>query len=228
MEFVCAESFNDMVKKKIHLFNGDFNSDRAIDDVVALYQDFYMAAQMRRSAYDPYLASNINDQFRGKSIDILKGVGVIKTFIPEGAIIVPNHTTFQMWHKYKQKYPFYENSYVDFSIKMIRSNRSIVVYTDLLSDEIKEYVQAASPYVPGNIASLSFEDLPLFEEMNSMNEYRCYNTDFLRRQSLSIETYLLEIYEDVLPRLWGRDDIKSFYPYFKDQDLTTNLVTPQN
>jgi len=206
----------------------EFCSDKHIEDVVGLYRDVLSYANYKKEVYDPYIATVDAEQYKREGIDQIKYLGYVASYIPSSSLIFPSSGSsveFRGFFKYRLTGDLTALSEQNLRLKRIDSSGYFSrLPLEYLSDEAKHIIEAASPYV---INTVDFDTLFPVSYLDSMNEYRVWNKNSINNNDFNLKTqtvkYLLEMYEDTLPALWGTDRVKSFYPYFEQKTLLENL-----
>ena len=208
--------------------NNDFCSDEFITNFVDFYRDILLFAQFNKEAYDPYIASVDEEQYRSGGLDQIINVGYVVSYIPSESIIFPASGDLSQFGKdfFSYSRRGETTSLSEQNIKRGRVAKSgyYLLKEQNLSTAAKSIIEIASPYTPEIVDLNSLQPVSY---LDSMNEYRVWskesinnNPHFFRTQ---VVRYVLEMYDDTLPVLWGTDRVKSFYPYFEQKTLLENL-----
>lgn len=208
--------------------NNESCSNKFIEHFVEFYRDILFFAQSNKEVYDPYIASVDEEQYRSGGLDQMMSVGYVVSYIPSESIIFPASGNLSDFGKNFFSYPLRgeTTSLSEQNIRLGRVAKSgyYLLKEHNLSTAAKSIIEIASPYTPDIV------DLDIIQPvsyLDSMNEYRVWSKDSINNNQLCFRTqvvkYVLEMYEDTLPVLWGTERVKSFYPYFEQKTLLENL-----
>jgi len=205
--------------KALKILWEDLKHIRQLDpkDTLELYTLFLNVGYSTRELFDPaFVGTNVN-MFRQSTLSILDSIGIVRARLKAGTIIFPRDS---------ESFRSILSSERDiFDIKEFTFERGV---TPIYSDPLIKY-----EYLNSNNIEIIANENPTLETLktkgfvsylSALDEFRVWDSRSIDKDSILKEDSWSDICLYILPKIWRKSGIYSFYPYFNYDDLASKII----